>query len=320
MDEKLFRILYVFTDLATPLLAGYIAYQRGRISDALCNALIRFNIIVMATLLAVLSFWVMPLSRSLLWLPLFSALFMLVPSSIAYLTFARRHKDALSRGAYYMSAMLTNIGTIAGLAAFILYDEAGFAYVQIVSSFQVGLLVLVCFPLAAKFRAQGAKDGHRVHLSLRELFLTPNQMPVLGLIAGLALNVCGIERPDVLAAAFQALVHIGAWTALFPVGCLVDFSRALPYIKKTADLIPLRFLLTPLIFFGLCRLLFADSVLIGSVLLIAAAPTAINAVLTARLYKLNVDLTVASFLVTTVIYLLLFYPLFFLYVTHGGSF
>ena len=143
---------------------------------------------------------------------------------------------------------------------------------------------------------------------------------MLGLIAGLALNVFGVERPAVLAAAFQALVHIGAWTALFPVGCLVDFSRARPYIKKTADLIPLRFLLTPLIFFGLCRLLFADSVLIGSVLLIAAAPTAINAVLTARLYKLNVDLTVASFLVTTVIYLLLFYPLFFLYVTHGGSF
>ena len=320
MDEKLFRILYVFTDLATPLLAGYIAYQRGRISDALCNALIRFNIIVMATLLAVLSFWVMPLSKSLLWLPLFSALFMLVPGSIAYLTFARRHKDALSRGAYYMSAMLTNIGTIAGLSAFILYDEVGFAYVQIVSSFQVGLLVLVCFPLAAMFRAQGAKEGTRVHLSLRELFLTPNQVPVLGLIAGLALNVYGVERPAVLGTAFQALVHIGAWTALFPVGCLVDFSRARPYIKKTADLIPLRFLLTPLIFFGLCRLLFADSVLIGSVLLIAAAPTAINAVLTARLYKLNVDLTVASFLVTTVIYLLLFYPLFFLYVTHGGSF
>ena len=320
MDEKLFRILYVFTDLATPLLAGYIAYQRGRISDALCNALIRFNIIVMATLLAVLSFWVMPLSKSLLWLPLFSALFMLVPGSIAYLTFARRHKDALSRGAYYMSAMLTNIGTIAGLSAFILYDEVGFAYVQIVSSFQVGLLVLVCFPLAAMFRAQGAKEGTRVHLSLRELFLTPNQVPVLGLIAGLALNVYGVERPAVLGTAFQALVHIGAWTALFPVGCLVDFSRALPYIKKTADLIPLRFLLTPLIFFGLCRLLFADSVLIGSVLLIAAAPTAINAVLTARLYKLNVDLTVASFLVTTIIYLLLFYPLFFLYVTHGGSF
>ena len=238
----------------------------------------------------------------------------------AYLTFARRHKDALSRGAYYMSAMLTNIGTIAGLSAFILYDETGFAYVQIVSSFQVGLLVLVCFPLAAMFRAQGAKEGARVHLSLRELFLTPNQVPVLGLIAGLALNVFGVERPAVLGTAFQALVHIGAWTALFPVGCLVDFSRAHPYIKKTADLIPLRFLLTPLIFFGLCRLLFADSVLIGSVLLIAAAPTAINAVLTARLYKLNVDLTVASFLVTTVIYLLLFYPLFFLYVTHGGSF
>lgn len=320
MDEKIFRILYVFTDLIAPLIAGYIAYRRGIVSDALCNTIIRFNIIVMATLLAFLSFWVMPLSLHLLWLPLFSALFMLVPGSIAFLTFARRHKEPLSRGAYYMSAMLTNIGTIAGLSAFILYDETGFAYVQIVSSFQVGLLVLVCFPLAALFRAQGATDDHRIHLSLRELFLTPNQVPILGLIAGLALNFFGIERPAVLGAAFQPLVHIGAWTALFPVGCLVDFSRARPYIRTTADLVPLRFLLTPLIFWGICRLLFDDPVLIDSMLLIAAAPTAINAVLTARLYKLNVDLTIASFLVTTVIYLLLFYPLFFLYVTHGGGF
>ena len=320
MNETTFRLIYVGTDLIAPLIAGYIAYQRGLISDARCNAVIRFNIIVMATLLALLSFWVMPLSKSLLWLPLFSALFMLVPGAIARLTFARRHREPLSRGAYYMSAMLTNIGTIAGLSAFILYDEAGFAYVQIVSSFQVGLLVLVCFPLAAMFRAQGAADAHRVHLSVRELFLTPNQVPILGLLAGLSLNFLGVERPAVFGAAFQSLVHVGAWTALFPVGCLVDFSRARLYIKNTADLVPLRFLLTPLIFFGLCRLLFDDPVLIGSLLLIAAAPTAINAVLTARLYKLNVDLTVASFLVTTVLYLLLFYPLFFLYVTSGGSF
>ena len=320
MNETTFRLIYVGTDLIAPLIAGYLAYQRGFISDARCNAVIRFNIIVMATLLALLSFWVMPLSKSLLWLPLFSALFMLVPGAIARLTFARRHREPLSRGAYYMSAMLTNIGTIAGLSAFILYDEAGFAYVQIVSSFQVGLLVLVCFPLAALFRAQGAADAHRVHLSVRELFLTPNQVPILGLLAGLSLNFLGVERPAVFGAAFQSLVHIGAWTALFPVGCLVDFSRARLYIKNTADLVPLRFLLTPLIFFGLCRLLFDDPVLIGSLLLIAAAPTAINAVLTARLYKLNVNLTVASFLVTTILYLLLFYPLFFLYVTSGGSF
>ena len=320
MNETIFRLIYVGTDLIAPLIAGYLAYQRGFISDARCNAVIRFNIIVMATLLALLSFWVMPLSKSLLWLPLFSALFMLVPGAIARLTFARRHREPLSRGAYYMSAMLTNIGTIAGLSAFILYGEAGFAYVQIVSSFQVGLLVLVCFPLAALFRAQGAADAHRVHLSVRELFLTPNQVPILGLLAGLSLNFLGVERPAVFGAAFQSLVHVGAWTALFPVGCLVDFSRARLYIKNTVDLVPLRFLLTPLIFFGLCRLLFDDPVLIGSLLLIAAAPTAINAVLTARLYKLNVDLTVASFLVTTVLYLLLFYPLFFLYVTSGGSF
>ncbi len=318
MDEKTFRLLYVLTDLALPLIAGYLAYHRRIVSDALCNKIIRFNIIAMATLLAFLSFWVMPLSKSLLWLPLFSALYMLVPGVIAALTFARRFRDPLGRGAYYMSAMLTNIGTIAGLSAFILYDETGFAYVQIVSSFQVALLVLVCFPLAAMFRAKASADSRRVHLSLRELFLTPNQIPVLGLIGGLALNLSGLERPAVLGAAFQTLVHIGAWTALFPVGCLVEFSRARGYMLKTANLLPLRFIVTPLVFLVLCHLLFDDPTLIGSLLLIAAAPTAINAVLTARLYRLNVDLAIASFLVTTVIYLAVFFPLFFLYVTNGG--
>ena len=87
---------------------------------------------------------------------------------------------------------------------------------------------------------------------------------------------------------------------------------------KTANLLPLRFIVTPLVFLVLCHLLFDDPTLIGSLLLIAAAPTAINAVLTARLYRLNVDLAIASFLVTTVIYLAVFFPLFFLYVTNGG--
>ena len=55
MNETIFRLIYVGTDLIAPLIAGYLAYQRGFISDARCNTVIRFNIIVMATLLALLS-------------------------------------------------------------------------------------------------------------------------------------------------------------------------------------------------------------------------------------------------------------------------
>ena len=55
-------------------------------------------------------------------------------------------------------------------------------------------------------------------------------------------------------------------------------------------------------------------------LLAAAAPSAINSVLAARINRLNVDFTIASFLMTTAIFLLILFPAFFLYVTHGGRF
>ena len=46
-------------------------------------------------------------------------------------------------------------------------------------------------------------------------------------------------------------------------------------------------------------------------LIFASCPTAINAVIAARLYKLNIDLPVASFLATTALYLVLFFPVLF---------
>ena len=50
----------------------------------------------------------------------------------------------------------------------------------------------------------------------------------------------------------------------------------------------------------------------------AATPAAINSVITAQLYKLNVDLTIASFLLTTVVFVLVVFPVFFFYIHLGG--
>ena len=52
---------------------------------------------------------------------------------------------------------------------------------------------------------------------------------------------------------------------------------------------------------------------------LAATPAAINSVITAQLYKLNVDLTIASFLLTTVVIVLVVFPLFFFYIYCGGK-
>ena len=221
-----------------------------------------------------------------------------------------------------MSAMLSNIGTLGGLCAFILYNEIGFAYAQIVGTFQNILLVLLCFPLAQYYQTKhaAAQKKTRIHFNLREMFLTWNQLSVLGMLLGILLHATGIERPALLGQFFQSLVHIGAWTALLPVGYLVDFKRARLYYRRVLDLIPLRFLIVPAAIYGIARTLFTDQILLGTILILATAPTAINAVLTSRLYKLNVDLAVASFLTTTIIFLFLIFPAIFFYVQTGHSF
>ena len=314
------RILLVFTDILLPLAAGYFLKVHTLLPQKFCDRLIKFNVIVMVTVLTLMSFWVLPLSAQLLWLPLIGVLITAIPGVIGAKLFAGSFDNYLDRGAYVISAMLSNIGTIGGLCAFIMYGEKGFAYVQLVAAPQNILMVAAAFPLARYYyeKQQAAANKAKLQLSFREMFITWNQIGILGMVTGIALQVCGIERPPVLGILFHNLVHVLAWVSLLPVGYLIDFSRAGQYYSRVTSMLWLRFVIVPAIFYAGFKLLFIDQVLLGSLLLMAATPAAINSVITAQLYKLNVDLTIASFLLTTIVFVLIIFPLFFFYIHFGG--
>ena len=309
MDSEYSRLVYVFTDLIAPLIVGYFLHRKKLLPDKFTNLLIKFNVIVVYTLLTLLSFWVLPLTRDLLFLFPFGALYVIVPGIIGALTFAKFHKSLLNRGAYVMSAMLSNIGTLGGVCAFILYNEEGFAYTQIIGSCQNILLVLVCFPLAQYYHEKHFAGNNVEHAQKwwQSLF-SVNQMSILGIIAGLILNANGIARPEILSEFFQGLIHFGAWTSLLPVGFLLNFSHTKYYYTRVWDLAILRFLIMPAFIYFASRILFSDAILLNTLLICAMAPTAINAVLTSRLYKLNVNLAITSFIMTTAIFLLVLFP------------
>ena len=220
-----------------------------------------------------------------------------------------------------MSAMLSNMGTLGGLCAFILYDEIGFAVIMLVATFQNMLFIMICLPLAKYYRAKADLTSSEAHVKFsREMFLTWNQLGVVGMIIGLALNFCGVARPESLGMIFNILIHVSAWAALLPVGFLMDFQQAKNWYARTISLVPLHFILLPLAVYFPARFFFDSPMVINILLLAAAAPSAINSVLAARINRLNVDFTIASFLMTTAIFLLILFPAFFLYVTRGGSF
>ena len=316
------RILLVFTDILLPLAAGYLLKVHNVIPQKVCNWLIRFNVTVMLTVMTLMSFWVLPLSPQLLWLPLIGVLITAVPGVIGARLFAGAFDNYLDRGAYVISAMLSNIGTIGGLCAFIVYGETGFAYVQLVAAPQNILMVAAAFPMAKYYyeKHKATEKNVKLQLGFREMFITWNQVGILGMAVGMALQFLGIERPPALGVLFHNLVHILAWVSLLPVGYLIDFSRAGRYYRKVVSMLWLRFVIVPVLFYFLFRLLFTDQVLLGTLLIVAGTPAAINSVITAQLYKLNVDLTIASFLLTTIVFVLLVFPLFFFYIHFGGSF
>ena len=238
----------------------------------------------------------------------------LLPGAIGYLLFARHIENLLDRGAFIASAMLANLGTLGGVCAFILYNEQGYAYSQLIGTTQNVLLCIVVFPMAQYYylkHTASVRKSSRSH-TFREMFFSINQLSLLGMATGLLLNANGIERPAELGTIFQSLVHIGAWIAMLPVGFLIDFGKVRQYAKAVRTLTLLRFVITPALFIALTWLIVSDPILRGTLTILTFCPTAINAVLAAKIYKLNVDITVSSFVITTAAYLLLIFPLLFL--------
>ena len=316
MDNPDFRIIYLFTDLLAPLIVGYLLYRRGMISDDLIRRILRLNVIVIYTILALMSCWTLPISWDLALIPVYGILIVLFPGFIGWAFFIRKYHNPLDRGAFLCNAMMSNITTLGGVCAYIIYGEQGFGYAQIMGIFQTILLVLAVFPMAQFYCLQHENHGGtgKVSLRVRDILLSWNQLSILGMAAGLLLNIGGFARPPVLSEAFSYIIHVSAWFAMLPVGSLINIHRARHFFYLTADMILLRFLIVPLVTYAAAQLFIRDPIVQNALVIFASVPAAINATLTARLYRLNVDYTIAVFLVTTILYLTVLFPVtFFLF-------
>lgn len=305
------KLAYLFLDLLFPLALGYSFRSQPWFSEKICNQMIKINILILCTVLSLLSFWVLPLKTELIWLPLFGVLLSFIPGLPAYWRSHHKYQSDLETGSYLASAMLSNVGTLGGICVFALFGEVAFAYSQIVAMFQNLVLFLFCFPMAQYYRGRENPCACGRQLNFAALFFNHNQLPVLGLIAGMLFYICDVPRPAFLDQVFTPLVHISAWTALIPVGFSIDFSAMRRYYRSILDLVPIKFVITPLVSYFIARYLFTDPVVLGTILVLASVPTGINAIVTARLYDLNLHVSGAAFVLTTAVFLIVIYPLLF---------
>lgn len=308
------KLLVFAIDLILPLMIGYACRYQHVVKEQVFNKMILNNILVVCPIVSFLSFWVLPITQDLLWLPVIGLLMGLVPGALAYRIAEQKYQDDADRGSFVMAAVLSNLGTIGGLCVFLLYGERGYGYQQIVLLFQYVLMFMFCYPLAQYYEQRSRGGAKRIRISVWSVLFSKNQLAVVGIMLGGALQAAGVERPQAMDGVAMGLIHLGAWTGLIPVGYSTDFSQIKRYYKGVNDLIVLKFVTVPLLVFALTQLVISDPEIRNTLVILSCTPVAVNAVVTARIYHLNVNLGVAAFIVTTLLFLLVEYPiLFFLF-------
>lgn len=253
MDSRFF---VVFADILLPLALG-MALRRWGLSRDILRLIIKANVVGVASFLSLVSFWSVHVTRELLWLPVSILPICFLPVLIFYLFQKNRFTNPLDQGSYLISMMLGNIGTLAGLCAYVLYGEVGFAYVQLIAVPQILVIVLFCFPMAQRFYEMGSVQGKRgERTQFIKLLLTPNQLPALGVAAGLLLSGCQVERPEAVGTLFTLLIHISAWMGMMPVGYDLHLSSVGTWAFRLWPIFPVKFIFLPAVLYGLTVLLY----------------------------------------------------------------
>jgi hypothetical protein len=231
-----------------------------------------------------------------------------IPGIFAFLRANRKYDEPLDKGGFILGAMLSNRGVIGILTVFAIYGETGYALVQIIMLTSPLIVQLFCFPLAEHYY-QSHYQQERKRTPLLALFLNRRQMPLIGIVLGIGLNLSGVFRPAALGEIFPYLVHISAWLFVIPVGYSLVFRELRNHWKNTLDVFWIKFLATPLLMYLILQPLNLDATVRNVLLILSFAPTAINAVITSRLFRLNVHVPMTAFVLTTIFYLLFVLPL-----------
>ena len=308
------KIIYFFFDLLLPLAVGYMCRRQTKLDDEFFQRMMTLGLMLIYPVLALLGFWATRLDAELIWLPVLGIVLSVIPGVLAFFRAKAKYADSLDQGSYVMAATMSNTLTLGGISAFIIYGEKGFAYVQLITLLGTLYLFLVCFPLAGWYAARGGEPGG-ARVSVVSVIFSRNQLPALGLLVGALLYCSGVPRPAWAGAIFDPLVHIGAWMSLIPVGYSVDFREMRQYWLGILDLNLIKFIVTPALSYVIGMQVLSDPVAVNTLLITASTPTAIFSVVAVKLHRLNVHITMAAFVLTTAVYLLVVYPLQFLWLS-----
>ncbi len=307
ISKTVFALLLIYGSLTI----GWFFRVRNWCSEKRSDPLMRGAILCLEPLICCFAFWILDLSNlRVLTLPVVGALIVTFTFIPAYILAKNLHLDRKKKGSYILGALFSNGGYLGAPLCFLLLGEEAFALAWLYIIFFGPYFFTVGLSLAARYGQEkrlGAKE------ILKNFFTDKIRiLPLLGIGAGLVLNLAHYPRPAIFAGANGFLVPLAIFLYMFAIGLGLRLGRIKIFFREIASVSLIKFVYAPLIGLGLGFLFGYQHILGGLPLKVvfiqAIMPTAIWSVIAANLYGLDKDLSNVIW-ITTTLFLLPLIPL-----------
>ena len=210
--------------------------------------------------------------------------------------------DRKQTGSFLVCGSFANIGSLGALFCFIFLGEQGFALVPFYKLFEETFYYAVGFPMAKSFSDDLSDTPSfltRVKSALSDIFVL---VAVTCIGMGLILNLSGLERPGIYTQINQIFIPVAALLLLISIGMAMRFSSVKTFLKPAITVSAIKFILVPVVVVTLGYMLGLDQIDNGLplkvILILSSMPVGFIAMVPPTLYKLDVDLANACWLVT----------------------
>lgn len=246
------------------------------------------------------AFWIVKVENiKLMIIPILGLSALILGGAAGFIAANIMKLEKKQKGALFVSASFTNIGTFGGLICYVFFGEASYAFVSIYKLLEDLYYYAVGFPIA---KAHG--DINEKRRSILTVILDPYILIALfGIIIGMALNISGMDRPTYYSTINEILIPVSSLLLVTSVGFNMRIAAIGGYIKECLVISMIKFMITPFVITLLAYFLgigeFSDGLALKVIFVLSAMPPAFTSLIPPQLYNLDTDLANSSWLFNT---------------------
>jgi predicted permease len=323
MSPTLKFLIFAAFSMAS-LWAGYLCRKKRWLHEDVSRPVHFHTIVWVWSLVSLLSLWRAPLASSDMGLVVMQVVIVAAAGygAIPIARLCGRSRDAT--GVIAVGAAGGNLGfTLGAYLCYSVLDDSlralGYA-IAYVSVMQIAAVVLT-YPIARHFGREGGaagSGGSLAWLMVRNL-LDLRAMPLYGALAGQVLGMNHVALPAWITETyvFDVLFYLGSFGGYFGIGLRLRVGDSFRYIPEHAVLGGMKFIFIPILTIILLAALSPTTWALGAtardvVLILSLMPTAIQTVMLANLFHMDVRLASVLWLWNLLLFFMLPMPVIFL--------